>query len=144
MQDINLQIKSGQLIGVLGRVGSGKSTLLQALAGELGPIEGECLVRANSLAYLPQLPWILNKTLRDNVLFDQEENVDYEFYGQTLSACALSEDLKLLPASDLTEIGEKVCFASLIKYYTIIGLGYKSLGRTKSTSSNGKIGVSTS
>ena len=105
LQQVDLQIKQGQLVAIMGRVASGKSTLLQGFAGELNA-QGQCVVRTNSMSYLPQVPWILNRTLRDNIIFDAPEpNMD--FYSHTLHACELHEDLKLLPAGDLTEIGER-------------------------------------
>ena len=57
---------------------------------------------------MPQQAWILNATLRENVLFG--EAFEEERYWNTLHACALMADLKILPAGDLTEIGEKVRF----------------------------------
>ena len=58
------------------------------------------------MAYVPQQAWIQNATLKDNVLFGKVWN---EFlYNRTINGCALEPDLKILPAGDMTEIGEKV------------------------------------
>ena len=58
------------------------------------------------MAYVPQLAWIQNATLRDNILFETPlDNVKYE---RIIKACALLPDLEILPGGDLTEIGEKV------------------------------------
>ncbi|KAJ2343016.1 ATP-binding cassette glutathione S-conjugate transporter ycf1 [Coemansia sp. RSA 2673] len=56
------------------------------------------------IAYLEQQPWIMNDTLRANVLFGREYDKDY--YWKVLSACALIDDLEVWPNSDLTVIGE--------------------------------------
>jgi len=53
-----------------------------------------------------QQAWIQNATVRDNVLFGKP--LDEERYNRILDACALRPDLQILPAGDLTEIGEKV------------------------------------
>jgi len=53
-----------------------------------------------------QQPWIQNATVRDNILFGK--SFDEERYNRVLDACALLPDLQILPAGDLTEIGEKV------------------------------------
>lgn len=45
-------------------------------------------------------------TLRDNILFGKP--YDARCYNMVLDACALRPDLEILPAGDLTEIGEKV------------------------------------
>ncbi|KAJ2336236.1 Multidrug resistance-associated protein 1, partial [Coemansia sp. RSA 2673] len=56
------------------------------------------------IAYLEQQPWIMNDTLRANILFGRE--YDEEYYWKVLSACALTDDLEMWPKSDLTVIGE--------------------------------------
>ncbi|KAJ2037123.1 ATP-binding cassette glutathione S-conjugate transporter ycf1 [Coemansia sp. S3946] len=56
------------------------------------------------IAYLEQQPWIMNDTLRANVLFGREYDEDY--YWKVLSTCALIDDLEMWPNSDLTVIGE--------------------------------------
>ena len=58
------------------------------------------------MAYVAQQPWIQNATVRDNILFGK--SFDEERYNRVLDACALRPDLQILPAGDLTEIGEKV------------------------------------
>ncbi|KAG7280285.1 hypothetical protein CRUP_026826 [Coryphaenoides rupestris] len=59
-----------------------------------------------SVAYVPQLAWIQNATLRDNILFGSPH--DSHRFQKVLDACALGPDLEQLAAGDLTEIGEKV------------------------------------
>ena len=58
------------------------------------------------VAYVPQQAWILNLTLRDNILLNKP--LDQVSYQEVLSACALTADIDLLPGADFTEIGEKV------------------------------------
>ena len=53
-----------------------------------------------------------NDLLRENVLFGKE--FDEELYQRALEATALIDDIKLLKAGDLTEIGEKVIFQFFI------------------------------
>ena len=57
-------------------------------------------------AYVPQQAWIQNATLQDNILFGKDMEADK--YNNIVEACALVSDLDMLPAKDLTEIGEKV------------------------------------
>ena len=59
-----------------------------------------------SVAYVPQQAWIQNATLRDNILFGKAYNE--QKYHCVLAACALTQDLEVLPGGDMTEIGEKV------------------------------------
>ena len=104
LKNISLEIKKNQLVAVVGRVGSGKTSLLSALLGELEKLDGNVCVNG-SIAYVPQQPWVQNKTLRDNITFINEYNTCH--YNQVLDSCALKEDLKVLSAGDMTEIGEK-------------------------------------
>ena len=66
------------------------------------------------MAYVPQQAWILNTTLKENVLFGKPE--DSVFYETVLHSCALDPDLKVLPGGDMAEIGEKVVH---ITYYSL-------------------------
>lgn len=59
------------------------------------------------MAYVAQQAWIQNATMRDNILFNNEFN--QKAYNTVIHACALQPDLEMLPAGDMTEIGEKVC-----------------------------------
>lgn len=66
----------------------------------------KAIVNTNTIGYVPQQAWIQNKTLRDNILFGKNFNNSY--YNKTIEACEIVDDLKLLNAGDMTEIGEKV------------------------------------
>ncbi|XP_037086606.1 multidrug resistance-associated protein 1-like isoform X1 [Pollicipes pollicipes] len=104
LQDISLRVKDGSLVAVVGQVGSGKSSLLSALLGEMEKAGGRVNVKG-SVAYVAQEAWIQNATLKDNILFGR--TLDQELYKQCVEACALKSDFEMLPAGDLTEIGEK-------------------------------------
>lgn len=54
LQDINLPIKSGQFVAVVGKSGSGKTTLLNLLAGIDRPTKGEVVVAETSLGSLSE------------------------------------------------------------------------------------------
>ncbi|KIJ55549.1 hypothetical protein M422DRAFT_199806 [Sphaerobolus stellatus SS14] len=104
LHGIDLTVRKGELVGVLGRVGAGKSSLLSAIIGEMHRVEGEVVV-SGSIAYCPQTPWIMSASVRDNILFSHA--YDPEFYEMVLDACALRQDLGLLSDGDLTQVGEK-------------------------------------
>ncbi|EMP33031.1 Canalicular multispecific organic anion transporter 2 [Chelonia mydas] len=104
LKDINLLVPSGSLVAVVGHVGCGKSSLVSALLGEMEKLEGQVAVKG-SVAYVPQQAWIQNATLKDNILFGQQQNE--QKYQNVLEACALKTDLEVLPGGDHTEIGEK-------------------------------------
>ncbi|MEN9810889.1 MAG: multidrug resistance-associated protein 4 isoform, partial [Pseudomonadota bacterium] len=100
----DMNIRSGEFIVVLGPVGGGKSSFLQTLMNELE--NSHSLVSSHGrFAFVSQLPWILNGTVRENITFGHTEN---EFlYRNTIAACALEDDLSQLAQGDETEIGER-------------------------------------
>lgn len=101
---INLNIPKVSLVAVVGQVGCGKSTLLSSLLGETEKLNGTIYVDG-SVAYVSQQAWIQNATIRDNILFNKA--MDPARYEQVIDSCALRSDLKILPAGDSTEIGER-------------------------------------
>ncbi|KAJ1723570.1 hypothetical protein LPJ53_002093 [Coemansia erecta] len=104
IDNVSIQCKRSELAAVIGKVGSGKSSLVSAILGDMTKAGGNVFIRG-SIAYVPQQPWIINATLQDNILFGHE--LDPEFYDRVVEACALKPDLEMLPAGDMTEIGEK-------------------------------------
>ncbi|XP_046589574.1 ATP-binding cassette sub-family C member 10 isoform X2 [Neodiprion lecontei] len=106
LQDINITIPKGQLIGIMGKVGSGKSTLLDAVLAEITKEDG--IIAVNDLdkgfGYVKQSPWLQRATVRDNILFGKA--YDHNKYKNILKACALTEDLNNLPKGDLTGVSE--------------------------------------
>lgn len=101
--DMNLQIKRGQLLAVVGAVGSGKSSFLAALLGEMNLLSGSVALYG-SVAYCEQRPWILNATVEDNILFGEPMN--RRRMDAAVFAASLEDDIKVLPGGMQTEIGE--------------------------------------
>lgn len=104
LTDINFHAVKGQLIGICGHVGSGKTALLLASLGQLHLTSGR-VTRDGHCAYVSQEPWVLNATLRDNILFG--ESFDSKRYYEAVNCCSLSQDINMLPGNDQTEIGER-------------------------------------
>ena len=68
--------------------------------------DGEEPIQVNGdISYVENPAWTQNMTLRDNILFGKE--FDKRKYVETMLACQLEPDLSIMPAGDLTEIGEK-------------------------------------
>ncbi|XP_060540944.1 ATP-binding cassette sub-family C member 5 isoform X1 [Pantherophis guttatus] len=104
LYNIDLEIEKGKLVGICGSVGSGKTSLISAILGQMTLLEGSIAVDGN-FAYVAQQAWILNSTLRDNILFGKE--LEEERYNMVLNDCCLRPDLAILPNGDLTEIGDR-------------------------------------
>uniref|UniRef100_A0A670I1J2 ATP binding cassette subfamily C member 10 n=1 Tax=Podarcis muralis TaxID=64176 RepID=A0A670I1J2_PODMU len=96
----------GTLVGVVGKVGCGKSSLLAAITGELSSRGEQVYVwdLEKGFGLATQEPWIQFTSIRENILFGKE--YDARFYQEVIEACALSDDLNILPAGDQTEVGE--------------------------------------
>jgi len=114
LKNVNCSIERGSLVAVVGSVGSGKSSLLSAILGEMESIGGAQVYMPpkngqkaddNGVSYCSQSPWVINDTLRGNVLFGRP--FDEARYEKVVKACALTDDLAVLPAGDMTEIGER-------------------------------------
>ncbi|KAG7086727.1 hypothetical protein E1B28_002661 [Marasmius oreades] len=95
---------------IVGPTGSGKTSLLMALLGEMHyiPVAQDSYVslpRAGGVAYAAQEAWVLNETIRENIIFGSA--FDSARYKKVLHQCALNRDLTLFEAGDQTEVGEK-------------------------------------
>ena len=104
--DLDLHIRGGDLVAVVGATGSGKTSLLQAALGLMERSRGDEPRLRGRVALVPQAAFIVAGTVRDNVLFGRHE-LDEARYRLALSAAALEQDLASFPAGDLTEIGER-------------------------------------
>ncbi|XP_077243837.1 multidrug resistance-associated protein 2 [Tasmannia lanceolata] len=105
LSNIHLEIPVGSLVAVVGSTGEGKTSLISAMLGELPPMEGTSVVIRGTVAYVPQVSWIFNATVRDNILFGSAFQPSQ--YQKAIEVTALEHDIELLPGGDLTEIGER-------------------------------------
>ena len=104
---IELKIPKGELVIVVGPTGSGKSVLVNALLGEAcvqDPAKS-CARHHGSVAFVAQEAWIMNASVRENILLGQP--FDEARYAETVQACQLLSDFAQLPSGDRTEIGER-------------------------------------
>lgn len=123
LRNLDLDFPKGELSVISGRTGSGKSLLLSSIIGEAEVRAGTVAVPTpppatqrfdpkatkqdwiipSSLAFVAQIPWIENATIRDNILFGLP--LDDERYKQVLHDCALEKDLEMLEDGEMTDIG---------------------------------------
>lgn len=123
LRDITATFPQGELSVISGKTGTGKSLMLAAILGEVDVLGGTIYVpeapsladrhdsKANksnwiipgSIAYVAQIPWIENASIKDNILFGLP--YDEERYRKTVEVCALKKDLEMLTDGESTEIG---------------------------------------
>ena len=107
LNNINLTVKEGEFICIIGEVGSGKSSLIQAILNNMiiQQKDNTKIIVNGKISYVGQEAWIQNNTVQNNILFYQP--YDVQKYHKILSLCELNQDLNSLAGGDLTEIGEK-------------------------------------
>ncbi|PBK67602.1 P-loop containing nucleoside triphosphate hydrolase protein [Armillaria solidipes] len=108
--DEELVFRKNSINLVIGPTGSGKTSLLMALLGEMhflpsNPASWFNLPRKGGVAYAAQESWVLNTTIKENILFGAE--YDESRYKDVVHQCGLERDLVLFEAGDETEVGEK-------------------------------------
>ena len=64
LSNINLEIPVGSLVAIVGGTGEGKTSLVSAMLGELSRTETSSVIIRGSVAYVPQVSWIFNATVR--------------------------------------------------------------------------------
>jgi ATPase subunit of ABC transporter with duplicated ATPase domains len=94
LEDVDLQVRDGDRIALVGRNGSGKSTLLRILAGEDTPDGGD-VARHGTIAYLPQLVATPFLSAREAIL---------ERIGVAAATRELDRQARALQAGDLDAI----------------------------------------
>ena len=115
LKDINLNFKSKQVIGLVGKTGEGKSTLVNLLSGLIDPISGKIEVNSNEtaqtliemqiLGFVPQTPFLLDATIIDNICFGN--SYDERKYKEAIDQSQLTEFLNSLENKDKTIVGER-------------------------------------
>ena len=87
LKDINIVIKPGETIGIVGKVGSGKSTLANSLlyfynlASDSVFIDGNDLTKCDidsireNISYVPQDNFLFSDTIENNILFSKENGI---------------------------------------------------------------------
>jgi len=119
LDNINLEIKQGQIIGIIGPSGSGKSTLVNLILGLLKPTNGE--IKLNEIntknskrsliglaAYIPQSVFMIDDTLRNNIVLSDDSSIcDKKRLTEVISLSRLNEFIQELPNGLDTVIGER-------------------------------------
>lgn len=116
LEDINIEIKKGQTLGIIGTIGSGKTTLLNILVG-LYPvkrgkifIDGKDIndiaipVLRENISYITQDNFLFSTTLKENVnLF--KDIYDKYFIDDSIKNAMIYDEIKHMPKEIDTTIG---------------------------------------
>ncbi|AZH29175.1 ABC transporter transmembrane domain-containing protein [Paenibacillus sp. M-152] len=118
LSHVNLELKRGETLGVVGRTGSGKSTLLKQLLHEYPTGSGDILISGTRLediaveqlhswiGYVPQEQILFSKSVRENIQFGKPGADDGDIM-EAIRTAAFDQDLGTLSDGLDTLVGEK-------------------------------------
>jgi ATP-binding cassette subfamily B protein len=118
LKHVDLTLRRGQTLGVVGRTGSGKSTLLKQLLHEYPTGTGEILISDTPIeliakqqlhgwiGYVPQEQILFSKSVRENIQFGKHQ-ADDETIMEAIATAAFDKDLHTLSDGLDTLVGEK-------------------------------------
>ncbi|RSM28777.1 ABC transporter transmembrane domain-containing protein [Aeromonas salmonicida] len=118
LRNIDFNLHSGGMLGIVGRTGAGKSSLLKLLMRLANPTSGELTMGAVSIAqlalgdlrgqfaYVPQEPFLFSTTIAANIALGRPDASQEEIERVARIAC-VHDDICRFPKGYETEVGEK-------------------------------------
>ncbi|BAC13054.1 ABC transporter ATP-binding protein [Oceanobacillus iheyensis HTE831] len=115
--NVNLNVKAGQTIGIVGKTGAGKTTLFKLLLRQYPDVQGNILISDEDIediplgkirdwiGYVPQDQMMFSKTIRENIQFGNPEATDKEIM-RVLDLAHFAMDIDVLPKGLDTQVGE--------------------------------------
>ena len=119
LNEVSVEIKKNETVGVIGISGQGKSTLVNILAGLLPPtsggvhidskpIKGHEMSWYSHIGYVPQQVYLLDDTIKRNVAFGiPDKDIDESRVWAVLKKSGIDADVKRMPDGIETEVGER-------------------------------------
>lgn len=119
IEGLDLVIRKGKSIALIGESGAGKSTMADILLGLLVPERGDVLVDGVSIyemmtswkmtiGYVPQAVFLTDDTIRNNIAFGMDEaEIDEEKLHRAVEKAQLADTIEKLPAGLDTILGER-------------------------------------
>lgn len=118
LKDLNLKLKNGQNIAIVGRTGSGKTTLLHLLTRVFDPFKGEILINGrdirtyninslrNIIGTVPQDVFLFSETIYNNIAFGRE-NVSFDDVQKSAQGAAVLDNINEFKYKFETVLGER-------------------------------------
>ena len=116
---INLKIKKGQVVGIIGESGSGKSTLIDLIMGLHHPTKGEIRIDGildfqknqawkNIIGYVSQSIYLTDDTIKNNIALGiPNDEISENKIFELLKEVQLEEFVKKLELGINTKVGER-------------------------------------
>ena len=102
LKNINLKIKKGDTVGIIGKNASGKSTLLNLISALIKPSEGAIIIDNKydlysnrslwnkKISYVQQNIFLLDSSIKNNICLDDENKIDYLRFNKILNDLELN------------------------------------------------------
>lgn len=119
LKNLSFKIKKNNIVGIFGESGCGKSTILNLLTGLLSPTNGNILIDEKNLeneidswqskiGYIPQDNFLLDDTIKKNIIFSDElEEFDEDKFKTVTSIASLKSFISLQEKGIETKIGDR-------------------------------------
>jgi ABC-type multidrug transport system fused ATPase/permease subunit len=120
IENLNIVIKKGESVGIIGHSGSGKSTLIDLMLGLLLPKSGDIVIDGininnnnqrswqKKIGYVPQSIYLIDSTLRKNIAFGvPDDKIDESAIIRSVKAAQLDDYISSLEDGLDTFVGER-------------------------------------
>jgi ATP-binding cassette, subfamily B, bacterial PglK len=119
LEEISLDVKRGQKIGIIGKSGAGKSTLIDLILGLVKPVTGKIFIDDEELknniqswqrliGYVPQDIYLLDDSIKNNIAFGlNKKDIDNDAVLKSLKLAKLDDFVNSLTDKENTIVGNR-------------------------------------
>ena len=119
LEQVSLEVKKGQSVGIIGKSGAGKSTLIDLILGLIKPVAGKIYIDSEELenniqswqkliGYVPQDIYLLDDTIKNNIGFGLDsKDINQENLLKSITLAKLNDFINSLPEKEHTIVGNR-------------------------------------
>lgn len=118
LRNVNVEIPKNKSVALIGPSGAGKTTLADLILGALEPTEGSIYIDGvnafehltawqKNVGYIPQSIYLMDDTIRNNIIYGAETDVDDERLMRAVEEAQLKDFIESLSDGLDTEVGER-------------------------------------